>query len=389
MATQMLTSRLSAPFAENFTELGELGASVSVWRAGCEIVSLAGGWKDRQQTHPWTAETMVLVWSATKGLAAACLLHACQEHGVSPRTPVAALWPEFAAAGKERVTIAELLSHQAGLSGLQTPAEVMDHAAVASALAAHAPAWPLGEGHGYHPRTFGFLVDETLRRVTGGRKLREYWRTEFGEPLGLDLWIGLPAERTHEPASIFPAKISPPKGDPFYTAFLTTSSLTARAFASPRGLHSVAAMNGPEARGASFGAFGGIGTASALAKFYAMLAAGGALDGRRFFQPETLDWMTKTLTQGPDRVLLLETAFSAGFMRDPVDAQGHKLRQNFGPSISAFGHPGAGGSHAFADPENRVSFAYVMNQMEPGVLPGPKALRLVDALYASLAEVSR
>jgi CubicO group peptidase (beta-lactamase class C family) len=117
-----------------------------------------------------------------------------------------------------------------------------------------------------------------------------------------------------------------------------------------------------------------------------MLAEGGALEGRCWFEPQTMDWMTRTLTQGPDRVLLLETAFSAGYMRDPVDAAGHKLRTNFGPSLRAFGHPGAGGSHAFADPENRISFAYVMNQMEPGVLPGVKSLRLIDALYAAIAE---
>ncbi|MEI9892944.1 MAG: serine hydrolase [Chthoniobacter sp.] len=110
-------------------------------------------------------------------------------------------------------------------------------------------------------------------------------------------------------------------------------------------------MNGPEARAASFGAFGGVGTGRGLAKFYAMLAEGEALEGRRWFEPRTLDWMTTTLAQGPDRVLLLETAFSAGFMRDPVDAAGRKLRTNFGPSLKAFGHPGAGGSHAFADPE--------------------------------------
>jgi CubicO group peptidase (beta-lactamase class C family) len=115
-----------------------------------------------------------------------------------------------------------------------------------------------------------------------------------------------------------------------------------------------------------------------------MLAEGGALEGRRWFTPGALESMETTLTQGPDRVLLLETAFSAGFMRDPVDAAGRKTRTNFGPSLKAFGHPGAGGSHAFADPENRISFAYVMNQMEPGVLPGPKALRLIDALYATL-----
>ena len=368
-------------FHENFTQYGELGASVSVWRDGREIVSLADGFKDRQHEQPWTAETMVLFWSATKGLAAASLLHACQEHGVEPTTAVSEVWPEFAQAGKERVTIAEMLSHQAGLAAMTTPAEVMDHDAVATALAAQAPAWTLGEGHGYHPRTFGFLVDETLRRITKGRKLSEYWRTEFAEPLGIDVWIGLPQERVKEPSSIFPTKVSPPAGDTFYIAFLTPASLTARAFASPRGLHSVAAMNAPEARSASFGAFGGVGTARGLAKFYALLAEGGTLDGRRWFEPSTMNWMTTTLTQGPDRVLLLETAFSAGFMRDPVEADGRKLRTNFGPSKLAFGHPGAGGSHAFADPENRISFAYVMNQMDPGVLPGPKSLRMVDEIY--------
>lgn len=385
----MPADRITTLFAENFSHYGELGASVSVWHDGREIVSLAGGFKDRPQELPWTAETMVLFWSATKGLAAACLLHACQEYGHALTTPVAAVWPEFAQAGKERVTIAEVLSHQAGLAALATPAEVMDHDAVAAVLAAQAPAWPLGEGHGYHPRTFGFLVDEILRRITSGRTLREYWRTEFADALDLDVWIGLPPDRVREPAAIFPTKISPPKGDPFYTAFLTPSSLTARAFASPRGLHSVAAMNAPEARTASFGAFGGVGTARGLAKFYALLAEGGALEGRRWFEPRTIDAMTTTLTQGPDRVLLLETAFSAGFMRDPVDATGRKLRTNFGPSLRAFGHPGAGGSHAFADPERRISFAYVMNQMDPGVLPGPKALRLVEALYAELAPARR
>ncbi len=380
----MSLDRMAGLFEENFARYGELGASVSVWHKGRETVSLAGGFKDRQQEQPWTADTMVLFWSATKGLAAACLLHACQEHGVDLNTPVAAVWPEFAQAGKEKVTIAEMLSHRAGLAALTAPAEVMDHDAVAAALAAQAPAWPLGEGHGYHPRTFGFLVDETLRRITPGRKLREYWRTEFAEPLGLDVWIGMPADLVQEPAAIFPTKTSPPKGDAFYITFLTPSSLTARAFASPRGLHSVAAMNAPEARAASFGAFGGVGTARGLAKFYAMLAEGGRLEGRRWFEPQTLDWMTTTLTQGPDRVLLLETAFSAGFMRDPVDASGRKVRTNFGRSLLAFGHPGAGGSHAFADPENRISFAYVMNQMDPGVLPGPKALRLVEELYKNL-----
>jgi CubicO group peptidase (beta-lactamase class C family) len=385
----MVFAQLHELFAENFTRYDELGASCSVWHDGVEVLSLADGCKDRQREQRWDTETMVLFWSATKGLSAACLLHACQEHGIELTTPVAEVWPEFVQAGKGHVTIAQLLSHQAGLPALAAPTPVMDHDAVAAALAASAPAWPLSDGgHGYHPRTFGFLVDETLRRITRGRTLREYWCEEFAKPLDLEVWIGLPPERVHEPASIFPAKNSPPKGDAFYTAFLTPSSLTSRAFASPRGLHSVASMNAPEARAASFGAFGGVGTARGLAKFYAMLAEGGALEDRRWFTPHSMGWMTTTLTQGPDRVLLLETAFSAGFMRDPVDAAGRKKRTNFGPSMSAFGHPGAGGSHAFADPENRISFAYVMNQMEPGVLPGPKSLRLVDAVYAALANAA-
>ena len=375
----MSLERIAALFEENFTQFGELGASVCVWRDGREVLSLAAGWKDRAKTEPWDAGTMVLVWSATKGPAAACVLHAGQEHGIAPTTPVAEVWPEFAQAGKERVTIAELLSHRAGLPAIVAP--VLDHAAVAAALAARAPEWPLGEGHGYHPRTFGFLADEVVRRIAGV-PLGEYWRTHFAEPLGIEFFIGLPAERAHEPASVFPAKSGPAKGDAFYTAFLTPGSLTSCAFSSPHGLHSVASMNTPEARMAGFPAFGGIGTARGLAKFYALLAEGGALADRRVFDPHTIDWMTTTLTQGHDRVLLMETAFSAGFMRDPVDVHGHKTRTNFGPSLRAFGHPGAGGSFAFADPERGLAFAYTMNQMEPGVLPNAKSLRLIEALTA-------
>jgi CubicO group peptidase (beta-lactamase class C family) len=377
----MSLDRIAELFEENFTRFGELGASVSIWQEGREVLSLAKGWKDRQETQPWDNSTMVLVWSATKGPAAACVLHACQEHDIELTTPVAAVWPEFAQAGKEAVTIAELLSHRAGLPAISVEAPVLEHVSVAAALAAQVPAWPPGTRQGYHPRTFGFLVDEVLRRIAGV-PLGEYWRTHFQGPLGLEFFIGLPAERAEEPASIFPAKTAPPKGNPFYTAFLTASSLTSRSFSSPRGLHSVASMNAPEARMKGFPAFGGIGTARGLAKFYALLAEGGTLDGRQIFRPGTLDWMSRTLTQGEDQVLLMETAFSAGFMRDPVDPEGHKLRRNFGPSLQAFGHPGAGGSFAFADPENRIAFAYTMNQMEPGVLPNPKSLRLIEELYA-------
>ena len=368
-------------FADNFASYGELGASVCVWRDGAEVLSLADGWCDRERTQPWTAETPVLIWSATKGLAAACLLHALQARALDPLMRVSECWPEFSQGGKERITIAEVLSHQAGLSALSQPVSVTDYPAVVAALASESPHWRIGEGHGYHPRTFGFLVDEILRRISG-TPLREYWRTFIGEPLAIDVWIGVPPEIIPRVAPVFPARTAPPTGDEFYSAFLTAGSFTAKSFASPRGLHSAATMNKAEILTASFPGFGGVGTARGLAKFYAMLANGGELAGHRFFERQTLDWMTTTLTQGSDRVLLMETAFSAGFMRDPVGPDGSKVRAIFGPSLSAFGQPGAGGSQAFADPESRTSVAYVMNQMEPGVLPGPKALRIIAALYA-------
>ena len=376
----MDVSRIETLFRENFTLHGDLGASLSVWCDGREVISLAGGWRDRDRSLPWTADTPVLVWSATKGPAVACVLHAMQERGLTLDTRVADVWPEFAAHGKGALTMGGALSHQSGVPALDRIANILNHDDVARAIAEQVPYWEPGTAHGYGPRLYGFLLDELVRRIAG-RALGEYWRAVFAEPLALDFWIGMSADVMEKAAPIYPPKTAPPK-DRFYTAFVTPGSLTLRAFGSPAGLNAVAAMNAPEGRRASLPGFGGIGTAAALAKFYAMLAASGALDGRAYFTAETLAWMQRTLVQGDDRVLLTDTAFSAGFMRDPLLPDGKKLRAIFGPSPSAFGHPGAGGSHAFADPEHRIAFAYVMNQMEPGVLPGPKALRLVEAVYA-------
>ncbi|MEO8791348.1 MAG: serine hydrolase domain-containing protein [Chthoniobacteraceae bacterium] len=374
----MDVAHIKTLFRENFTHFGDLGASLSGWSEGREVVSLAEGWCDRNRTQPWTADTPVLVWSATKGPAAACVLHAMQERGLTLDTRVADVWPEFAAHGKGALTIGGALSHQSGVPALDRIANILDHDDVARAIAEQAPYWEPGTAVGYGPRLYGFLLDELVRRIAG-RPLGEYWRAVFAEPLALDFWMGVPADLVDAVAPIFPPKAAPPK-ERFYTAFVTPGSLTLRAFGSPEGLKSVVAMNAPGGRRASLPGFGGIGTAAALAKFYAMLAAGGSLHGRTFFKAETLAWMTTTLVQGDDRVLLTETAFSAGFMRDPLSPDGKKLRAIFGPSLAAFGHPGAGGSHAFADPEHRIAFAYVINQMEPGVFPGPKALRLVEAV---------
>ena len=192
---------LESRFADNFASFGELGASVSIWRDGHEIHSLASGWCDRERTIPWNADTPVLFWSATKGLSATCLLHALAVRNLDPHSlRVAEVWPEFAQSGKDQITIAELLSHRAGLSVLSHPVDVWDYEGVVSALAAEPPHWKPDEGHGYHPRTFGFLVDELVRRLAG-EPIRSYFRTHFGEPLALDLWIGVPSDRVEHEAA--------------------------------------------------------------------------------------------------------------------------------------------------------------------------------------------
>ena len=369
--------RLEPVFCENFEKLGELGGAVSVWQNGKPVVDLYGGFCDARREHPWASDTIALIWSATKGLGSACVLHVLQEHEIDISRRVAEFWPEFAQAGKEKITLAELLSHQGGLCALDRRVDVLNYGAVIRALEEQAPLWPPGTAHGYHARTFGFLLDELVRRIVG-KPLAEYWREVFGQPLALDLWIGLPEKENPRAATTYAAKArKPPQPRKFYVDLITPGTLARKTFTSPYGLHAVSAMNNISVRAEPIVSFGGIGSAAALAKFYSMLANGGELDGQHFFSRETLRWMTTTLADGIDRVFQIPTAFSAGFMKNARNAR----RRIFGTSM-AFGHPGAGGSHAFADPENKISFAYVMNQMEQSLLPDDKSLRLVDAIYS-------
>jgi CubicO group peptidase (beta-lactamase class C family) len=377
LRVDQLRERLQPLFLENFEKFGELGAAVSVWQNGKPIVDLYGGFCDIRHEKPWQADTLVLVWSATKGIGSACLLHVLQEHKISIEQTVAEFWPEFAKAGKEKITVAQLLSHQAGLCALDARADILDYGEVIRAVELQTPLWSPGSSHGYHARTFGFLLDELVRRIDG-RTLSQYWREVFAQPLGLDLWIGLPAEEDSRVASVYAAKSgNPPEPKQFYRDLVTPGTLARKTFSSPYGLRSISGMNTPDVRSQPLVSFGGIGSAFALAKFYSILANGGQFEGQTFFSGETIAWMTTPLTDGMDRVFQIPTSFSAGFMKDSRNT----VDRLFGPSAKAFGHPGAGGANAFADPENRLAFSYVMNQMEQQVLPNEKSLRLVNALY--------
>ena len=377
-------SGVEQAFQNNFSGGIEVGAGLSIFRDDGEAVSLSGGFCDTARTLPWSLETLVLIWSATKGIASACTLHAMQEAGAGLDTRVADFWPEFSLAGKESLTLAHVLSHRAGLCALEdVSANILDRGSVVRAIEKQTPLLPVEAGPAYGPRVFGFVLGEIVRRLAGGESLADYWRRVFADPLGIDLWIGLPENQNSRVATILPPRDGPPAvGDElFLRAFTDANSLTRRAFASPPGLSGISAMNNPQIRAASLPSMGGIGSAHALAKFYAMLAGGGVWEGRALFKKETLGWMSTRLTQGFDPVLQREMSFSAGFMMDPLDAHGRKIRSLLGPSPSAFGHAGAGGSLGFADPEQGVGFGYVMNQMESGVLPHERCTSLVRAFY--------
>jgi len=371
-------------FQSNFSLRGDLGAAISVWQDGTEVMHLEQGFTNRERTRPWTAETLVPVWSATKGPAAVACLMALHEAGLPLNAPVVEVWPEFFLSGKEQITFAQVLSHRAGLCALTQRTPIFDYNAVIKALEQQAPRWQPGTQQAYHARTFGFLLDEIVRRITGADTLGHYFDEMFGAPLELDFWMGLPPEHHHRVATLYPGKMNLSAGDQaFMKAFNTAGSVTQETFASPIGLNAVQDFNQPHTWSQGYASMGGVSTARALAKFYSVFANGGKYQSVQIIPTWVQRALTQPLSDSQDAVLCVPTAFSAGMMMDPINPETHqKSRQLFGPSEGAFGHPGAGGSLAFADPETGLSFAYVMNQMEVGVLPSEKALGLVRALYS-------
>ena len=373
----MNVAELERAFEKNFAERGELGASVSVWKGGEEVFSLHRGWCEREQQRPWTADTLVPFYSCTKGLAAGTLLMTLEEHGLSPDDPVRAVWESFPISPEAGGTIGRLMSHQLGLAALDTAASTWDYDEVIAAIEAQQPNWSIESGgHGYHPRVLGFIQDELVRRLTG-KSLGEVWREKIAKPLGLEAWIGLPESEFYRVARLYPGRQDKETMETeFYRQLNTPDSLVRRAFASPRGMQSVREMNEPRAWQAGFPAMGGVGPAAAVAKFYQ--AACGAI---AFFSPQVREWMECARSSGNDKILCAPTTFSCGFQLDPLDGFGRKTRHHYGLSRRAFGHPGAGGSLAFGDPENGLSFCYLMNQMEICSLPRDKCLDLVKAIY--------
>jgi CubicO group peptidase (beta-lactamase class C family) len=354
-------------FEANFADNGELGAGFTVLLDGQPVVDLAGGWADRQSTRPWDAETLVPIYSTTKGVAALVLgAHvATLAHGYE--TPVAAVWPEFAANGKDAVTIGQLASHQAGLPGF--PDEIdpdlwLDPPACAAALADLAPMWPPGSAHGYHPLSWGYLVGEIVRRIAG-QTLGTWLREAVCAPNGIDFHIGLPASEHHRCADVQRPKALPELGEmtpPRRAAFGTKWAAPNRGGAIWREIE-IPSANGH-------------GTAASVAALYDAYAHGGAVAGSPVVPAGLFDALTRSRTEGPDLVLPLRTGFGAGIMRNT-----HGF---FGPNPATLGHCGWGGSMAIADPDRHLTCAYVMNKQSNVLVGDPRAVRLVNAVYGCL-----
>ena len=354
---------------------------------GKTVVDLWGGHYDETRTREWERDTLVNVYSVTKGMTAICAHQLIERGMLDIDAPVCEYWPEFAAAGKQAISVRWLLSHKAGLPAIRDPLplnSLYDWNLMCSALAAQAPWWTPGEHHGYHIMTFGYLVGELIRRVSG-ESIGAYFRKHVAEPLDADFHIGLSEEHDVRTSHVFgvhagnrPAPSAPTEPgarEEFMRAWQTWQD--------PTTMQGAATLNPPQSRGAvntrewraaEIPSVNGHGNARALARIYGALARGGEIDGTRILESKTIDRATTEEAFGPDRLFSgRPSRFGLGFMLS------HDFSR-LSPNPRAFGHAGAGGSLGMADPDAKIGFGFTMNNMQMGIVSaGSTAALMVDA----------
>ncbi|MBN8551532.1 MAG: beta-lactamase family protein [Caulobacterales bacterium] len=356
-------------FAAHIDAGEELGARFSVCIDGELVLDLMGGHADAARTTPFGTDTLTPVFSTTKAVTALMMARLVDQGLIAYDTPVAEVWPEFAQAGKGAVTLAQMLSHQAGLPGFVPAAEPeiwFDAAAVCARLAAQAPLWPLGTGSGYHPITVGYLAGEVFRRLDG-RTLGTALRQDLCDPLGLDIWIGLPDSEHGRVAQMRKPPAAPDLGT--IDAIKRAAFLDKGSAPGGRGSADWRRMEIPSANGHA--------TADALARLMSAIAGGGALDGQAVISPATLEALTSERVRGPDKVVPFDLIWAAGLMKNTG-------ANDLGPGAQTVGHYGWGGSMAMADPERRLSVAYVMNKQSVHLVADPRPVALIETLYGCL-----
>ena len=363
--------RVRQAFVTNLAVGDDLGASVAVFRHGRCVVDLTGG--ETRKGAPYPHDALQLFYSVTKGVTTFCLMHLATQGKLELDAPVTLYWPEFGQAGKERVTVRQLLSHQAGLCSIAQSVAMADLAnwdRVVGLLAAQKPAWPPGTAHGYHALTFGFLAGELIRRISG-KSVGTYLQEAFARPMGLELFIGLPLHLNDRVDMLFDAPANLALGRALADAAMNPRSLTHATFANPPIDTDI--FNDPAVWAIELPGANGIGSARSLAALYST-----AVDGPlRQISEETVNDFRRECVFGDDLVLTEQpTRFGAGFMlpcpRDPM------------LSLNSFGHNGRGGSLAFADPESGIAFAYVGNRLNHEPTPHTRLWRLLAALREAL-----
>ncbi|QNK66682.1 serine hydrolase domain-containing protein [Variovorax sp. PAMC26660] len=360
-------------FEANFANGEELGASFCATVNGETVVDLWGGFADEAKTRAWERDTLVNVYSVTKTMAALTALLLADRGVLDIAAPVAKYWPEFAANGKAAITVAQLLSHSAGLSGWRPACsgeDFYDWDKVTSMLAAQAPLWEPGTASGYHIYTFGFLVGEVVRRVTG-KSLGTVFREEIAQPLGADFWIGLPASEDHRVADLVGFEVTR------NTAELQLSDIQRVTFIDTQ--TDVPSTRTRAWRGAEIPAVNGHGNARAIAEIHALLANGGMAKGKRIMSEAGCRKALAQQIEGPDLAMRgMQVRFGLGFgLPSPI------LSLSL-PNPNSLFWSGGGGSFALIDMDARTSFAYAMNKMQRGMVGDERSFRIIRAMWRAM-----
>jgi CubicO group peptidase (beta-lactamase class C family) len=364
-------------FAANFEAGREVGASFAVTVDGELVVDVWGGYADAARTRPWKCDTIINVFSTTKAMAALCA-HILVDRGqLDLNAPVAQYWPEFAKAGKERITTRHVLSHAAGLAGIRQPLAteaLFDWTRMTEALAAEAPWWEPGTANGYHALTYGYLVGEIVRRITG-KTLGAFFRDDVAERLGADFHIGLPASEDPRVAELVPASAEEVERAGASTR-IDPETLSGKVVGNPPLRAEFA--NRPEWRRAEIPAANGHGNARSVARIMGLLACGGRRDGVQLLKEQTIAQAIEEQSYADDLVLGFRMRWALGFMLT-------SRHLPVGPNPRTFGHGGWGGSLGFADPDARVGWAYIMNKMSPVTAGDTRVVGILAALYGVLS----
>jgi len=366
-------SRVNEEFIENFKQRDERGGALAVWHDGRLVVDIWGGWSDVARQSPWQRDTIVNFFSVSKALCAVAVARLVDQGKLDLDERVARYWPQFAQAEKEQITVRQLLSHQAGLPAIRAPlpdGAALNWDAMTRALEAQAPWWKPGTAHGYHVNTFGFLAGELVRRISG-RTIGTVLREDVAQPLEADVHIGLPASEHHRVSEfLWP-------GNPVKPVIDSDDALMRwNTYWNPPGISGSHWVNTAQWRQAEVPSTNGHGNARGIARLYAALANGGAIDGTRILGAETLNVVTTEQVNGPDIINQRPSRFAIGFQLTQPE-------RPLGPNSGAFGHFGAGGSLGFCDPEGRIAFGYVTNDMGPR-WQNPRNRALIEAVYASV-----